>query len=172
MLLDPGQLHIPKRILGQRDDIQRIRTLAHDLRQTSQLAVTGLGIHLAKRDGGQTARIRNRSGKCRNVANPRHGTLDKRKLDAHLPSQRTIQKTILLLGGGDPQFFYLRHESFYRLSGSSAKTFRERRRRGRLHTQRDNLVRGEMTIQGVNGFGLNFTVERATIFVRDLGGAK
>src|ERR1039457_5916934 len=41
VLLYPGQMRLTERVLCQRHNIHRIRAPAHDLRQASQLMVTG-----------------------------------------------------------------------------------------------------------------------------------
>ncbi len=57
MSLYPSQMRLPERVLCQRHDVHRIRAPVHDLRQASQPPVTGLRVHHAQGDGGQSAGI-------------------------------------------------------------------------------------------------------------------
>jgi hypothetical protein len=172
VLLYPGQMRFPEWVLGQGDDIHCVRACAHDLRQAYQPAITGLGIHQAEGDGGQSAGIGNLGGKLRGFGDRGHGALDKGVLDAHLPGYGAVQEAILLRLGCAAQVPHLRHEGVHGLLGSGAKTLGKRRGKGRLHAQRDDLALGEMAVQGMESAGLHLADEGATAFVRDPGGAQ
>ena len=165
-------MDFPEGVLRQRNDVQGIKASSHDLGQTSQLSIKGLRVHQAKSDGGQSTGFGNPGGKLRDIRDPGHRPLDKGIFGSHLCGYRAIQKAILFHLSQVAQAANLRHEGLHSLLGSRPKTLGEGRRKGGLHPQRDQLIRGQIALKRVDGPGTHSAREGTAAFLRDLCAAQ